>query len=85
MALCGHYHWLLATGCWLLQRYHKSHIWGGWFDQPSPVRIKFNTSFGVEMGMFVCYDMMFAEPAFGLAEDEGVCNFAYTTWWSPQR
>ena len=68
----------------LVAKYHKSHIWAGFFDQAKPVRTKFFT-FGVEFGMFVCFDMMFHEPAFGMIEDEGVCNFVYTTWWSPQR
>lgn len=76
-----------AAGGRLIAKYHKSHIWGGYFNQPNPVRTTFTSSFNpaIKFGMFVCYDMMFYEPAFGMIDEEGICNFVYSTWWAPQR
>jgi predicted amidohydrolase len=47
-------------------KYHKSHEWPGLrkaYDEPlSPSRVTFKSSFGVEFGLFICFDIMFEDP-----------------------
>jgi pantetheine hydrolase len=61
-------------------KYHKSHEWPGLkpaYDQPaSPSRVTYKTSFGVEFGLFICFDIMFKDPPVVLV-DNGVRHFLY--------
>lgn len=41
---------------------------------------KFQTDFGVTFGTFICFDLMFDQPALQLIR-EGVTDFAFTTMW----
>ncbi len=38
----------------------------------------FNTSFGVEMGLFVCADILFESPAVDLVKKYGIKHFPYS-------
>ena len=61
-------------------KYHKSHEWPGLkpaYDQPAnPSRVTYKTSFGVEFGLFICFDIMFQDPPVVLV-DSGVRHFLY--------
>lgn len=50
----------------LVAKYHKSHEWPGLrdaYDQPtSTSQVTFKSSFGVEFGLFICFDIMFEDP-----------------------
>lgn len=47
----------------LIAKYHKRHLYGGegrTLDRGSqPAGARFNTSFGVEFGLFICFDLLF--------------------------
>ena len=68
----------------LLEKYHKHHLYKeqGWFDVDANLTKKgrFTPSFGVEFGLFICYDIEFerTEPA------DGVVNFAFPTFWGAE-
>lgn len=80
----GHYQYntdiLFDETGMVVTKYHKSHEWPafiGPYDQsPSPTRITYMSSFGVEFGLFICYDIMFNDPAKVLRE-EGIVHFLY--------
>jgi pantetheine hydrolase len=50
----------------LAAKYHKSHEWPGLrkaYDEPqSPSHVTYKASFGVEFGLFICFDIMFEDP-----------------------
>jgi hypothetical protein len=64
----------------LVAKYHKSHEWPGLmppYDQATtPLQITYMTSFGVEFGLFICFDIMFNEPAVSLV-NAGIKHFLY--------
>ena len=64
----------------LVQKYHKSHEWPGLkvaYDQPlEPSEKSYVSSFGVEFGLFICFDIMFEDPAKVLRAN-GVEHFLY--------
>eukprot|EP01051_Picozoa_sp_SAG22_P006002 SAG22_NODE_378_length_11517_cov_26.335523_1_plen_351_part_00 len=64
----------------LLEKYHKHHLFKeqGWFDVDANLTRKgrFTPSFGVEFGLFICYDITFER-----AEPDAVTNFAFPTFW----
>eukprot|EP00055_Hartaetosiga_balthica_P002624 m.4627 g.4627 ORF g.4627 m.4627 type:complete len:547 (+) comp2266_c0_seq1:35-1675(+) len=65
-------------------RYHKKHIFSPIyvFDVPTPAEVKsFNTSFGVEFGVFVCFDSLFPNPPLELIE-RGLRHFVFPTSWT---
>jgi len=63
----------------LLAVYHKRHDYPP-LDQPPLVPKFFETSFGVNFGMIVCYDLTFITPVHELI-DQGIRNFVFTTNW----
>mmetsp|Transcript_41490 Transcript_41490/g.95374 ORF Transcript_41490/g.95374 Transcript_41490/m.95374 type:complete len:317 (-) Transcript_41490:46-996(-) len=75
----------------ILKAYHKQHPYDlehNFLDVPpaGQARARFKTSFGVEFGMFICFDI-FWESGFGIDDVE---DFVFTTdwvnkpqWWSP--
>eukprot|EP00455_Lapot_gusevi_P017120 TRINITY_DN1904_c0_g1_i2.p1 TRINITY_DN1904_c0_g1~~TRINITY_DN1904_c0_g1_i2.p1 ORF type:complete len:246 (-),score=52.33 TRINITY_DN1904_c0_g1_i2:148-885(-) len=61
----------------VLAKYHKHHLFGEeWYDAaPAPqLKSSFNTSFGVEFGVFICFDILWES-------SETLTHFAYPTWW----
>jgi predicted amidohydrolase len=64
----------------LLATYFKRHDYKP-LDVPALLPVSFNTSFGVEFGVFVCYDMTFSSPADQLAA-RGIRNFVFSTHWA---
>eukprot|EP00056_Hartaetosiga_gracilis_P018602 m.11312 g.11312 ORF g.11312 m.11312 type:complete len:491 (-) comp6880_c0_seq1:27-1499(-) len=65
-------------------RYHKKHIFSPIyvFDVPTPAEVKsFKTNFGVEFGVFVCFDSLFPDPPLELVE-KGLRHFVFPTSWT---
>lgn len=60
----------------VLAKYRKSHVFfTKCFDQPAtPDLVTFNASFGVEFGLFTCYDILFSSPGPALVK-QGVRHF----------
>lgn len=60
----------------VLAVYRKSHVWyTKCFDEPAtPDLVTFNASFGVEFGLFTCYDILFSTPGPAL-QKQGVRHF----------
>lgn len=63
-------------------RYRKQHLYfEPAFDVPTDQSPQtFVSSFGVQFGMLICFDIMFDWPASGLL-GAGVRNVVYSTWW----
>lgn len=72
---------LSPRGC-VLGKYHKFHLYGEpYFDRPAhPEVVTFDSPFGVRFGMFVCFDIMFGDPA-NVARARGVTDFVFSSWW----
>jgi pantetheine hydrolase len=64
----------------VVAKYHKSHEWPGlmppYNEAAEPLQVTYKTSFGVEFGLFICFDIMFQKPAVSLV-DAGVKHFLY--------
>jgi predicted amidohydrolase len=62
-------------------KYRKSNLYyePAFDPNPAPAPVSFTTSFGVEMGLLICFDMMNAVPTRDLAL--AVKNVAFSTWW----
>lgn len=82
------------AGCWrwiaikslailiILYRYHKTHLY---FEEQfnSPIIAEhaiFTTDFNVTFGHFICYDIIFYNPAVELI-GKGIQNIIYTSAW----
>ncbi|KAN0032159.1 hypothetical protein ACTFIV_006035 [Dictyostelium citrinum] len=67
----------------LLAKYHKSHLYGEPYFNPStpPDPVIFSTNFNVTFGMFICFDILFEEPQKTLIEKYGIHNLVYSTEW----
>lgn len=61
-------------------KYHKSHEWPGLkppYDQPAqPSQVTYNSTFGVEFGIFTCFDIMWQNPPVELVK-QGLKHFLY--------
>lgn len=64
----------------LAAKYHKSHEWPGLkkaYDQPlTPSHVTYKSSFGVEFGLFICFDIMFDDPP-KVLRSQGIEHFLY--------
>ncbi|KAM9963514.1 hypothetical protein ACTFIW_006745 [Dictyostelium discoideum] len=67
----------------LLAKYHKSHLYGEPYFNPSspPDPVIFSTNFNVTFGMFICFDILFEEPQKTLIQKYGIHNLVYSTEW----
>ena len=65
----------------LVAKYHKSHEWPpfiGAYDQaPEITHVTYTSSFGVTFGLFICYDIVFPDPA-KVLRSEGIAHFLYS-------
>ena len=61
-------------------KYHKSHEWPGLkppYDEPSePSVVTYKSSWGIEYGIFTCFDIMFQDPAVTMVKS-GLEHFLY--------
>jgi len=63
----------------LISTYRKTHVWfTDIYDTPSsPTVTNFTTTFGVDFGLMICYDIAFDNPGVQLV-DRGVKHFPYS-------
>lgn len=65
----------------MVAKYHKTHEWPGLtqegYDHPAaPSYVTYTSKFGVEFGLFICFDIVFPDPA-KVLRDSGVEHFLY--------
>lgn len=69
----------------VISRYRKTHLYGiEWFREnvlPQPELATFTTDFGVTFGHFICFDMLFYEPAQVLIRQLNITDIVYPTYW----
>ncbi|KAH8265741.1 hypothetical protein KR026_008743, partial [Drosophila bipectinata] len=69
----------------VISRYRKTHLWRHEYDSRSVLRqpdvATFATDFGVTFGHFICFDMLFYEPAMVLVRDLNITDIIYPTFW----
>ncbi|CAL1687896.1 unnamed protein product [Lasius platythorax] len=67
----------------IIARYRKTNLFmEPHFDVTSvPEIVTFDTDFGVKFGTFICFDILFYEPALQLTRLHEVTDIAYTTAW----
>ncbi|XP_063986075.1 vanin-like protein 1 isoform X2 [Diachasmimorpha longicaudata] len=67
----------------IIAKYRKTHL----FDEPqfdilqNPEVATFDTDFNVTFGTFICFDMLFKEPALNLTRIHHVTDIVYSTAW----
>ncbi|CAG2164971.1 unnamed protein product [Oppiella nova] len=66
----------------LLAKYHKMQLFHEFHYNvpPKPELIHFDTPFG-RMGLFICFDILFKNPATDLISKYGVKTMLYPLWW----
>lgn len=69
----------------LVSRYHKNHLFVEPFMSPAdPFEFAvFETDFGVRVGMFICFDVLFNESS-RLVQEHNVTLAVMSTWWFDQ-
>eukprot|EP01091_Cochliopodium_minus_P018550 TRINITY_DN7552_c0_g1_i1.p1 TRINITY_DN7552_c0_g1~~TRINITY_DN7552_c0_g1_i1.p1 ORF type:complete len:282 (+),score=64.65 TRINITY_DN7552_c0_g1_i1:2-847(+) len=63
----------------IIAKYRKSHLFGNEKDCVNPGNesiVTFTSSFGIKFGLFICFDIMFHDPAVELVK-LGIKNFPY--------
>ncbi|XP_054729671.1 vanin-like protein 1 [Anastrepha obliqua] len=69
----------------VISRYRKSHLYGyEWYSTnvlPQPQLATFTTDFGVTFGHFICFDMLYWNPAEVLVRESGITDIIYPTYW----
>ncbi|RWS26025.1 pantetheinase-like isoform X1 [Leptotrombidium deliense] len=67
----------------IVAKYRKNHLFGesDCFDWPKKQEYStFDTPFG-RIGLLICFDSLFKQPAFGLINEKQVTTLAMPTWW----
>nr|XP_013100678.1 unnamed protein product [Stomoxys calcitrans] len=69
----------------VISRYRKTHLYRyEWRDtnvMATPDLATFTTDFGVTFGHFICFDMLFYEPAQVLIQHMNITDIVYPTYW----
>ncbi|XP_067634735.1 vanin-like protein 1 [Eurosta solidaginis] len=69
----------------VISRYRKSHLYKyEWYSEkvmPQPEKAIFTTDFGVTFGHFICFDMLYWDPAQVLVKEHGVTEIIFPTYW----
>ncbi|KYM88554.1 Vanin-like protein 1 [Atta colombica] len=67
----------------IIARYRKTNLFKEYqFNVTTiPEVVSFDTDFGVKFGTFICFDILFHEPAIELTRDHQVTDFVYSTAW----
>ncbi|XP_011165376.2 vanin-like protein 1 [Solenopsis invicta] len=67
----------------IIARYRKTNLFGEYqFNvKVVPEVVTFDTDFGVKFGTFICFDILFNEPALNLTRDLQVTDIVYPTAW----
>lgn len=80
----GHYQYntdvLFDENGYIVAKYHKTHEWPPFkvaYDEPlTSSHISYTSSFGVQFGLFICFDIMFEDPPKVLLQN-GIKHFLY--------
>lgn len=66
----------------IISKYRKYNLFGenGITRPPRPIATTFTTDFGVTFGHFICFDLMFDQPALDLV-NQGVRDIIFTANW----
>lgn len=64
-------------------RYRKFNLFREYgFNHTHPSELcTFDTDFGVRFGMFICFDILFEDPAVRLIRESGVKDIIFSTAW----
>ncbi|XP_011165400.1 vanin-like protein 1 [Solenopsis invicta] len=67
----------------IIARYRKTNLFKEYqFNVTAvPEVVSFDTDFGVKFGTFICFDILFHEPALNLTRDHQVTDIVYPTAW----
>ncbi|XP_011189686.1 vanin-like protein 1 [Zeugodacus cucurbitae] len=69
----------------VVSRYRKTHLYRyEWYDVnvlPQAELATFTTDFGVTFGHFICFDMLYWDPAEVLIKERGITDIIYPTYW----
>ncbi|KAH8386647.1 hypothetical protein KR093_001706, partial [Drosophila rubida] len=69
----------------VVSRYRKTHLWRNEYKSHAvlqqPELATFDTDFGVTFGHFICFDMLFYEPAMRLLLERNITDIIYPTYW----
>ncbi|EDV47344.1 vanin-like protein 1 [Drosophila erecta] len=69
----------------IISRYRKTHLWRHEYYSISVLRTPdvstFTTDFGVTFGHFICFDMLFYDPALKLVVEHNITDIVYPTYW----
>ncbi|XP_023302143.2 vanin-like protein 1 [Lucilia cuprina] len=69
----------------VISRYRKTHLYRyEWYKEsvlPQAELATFTTDFGVTFGHFICFDMLFYEPAMVLIRQLNITDIVYPTYW----
>ncbi|XP_011165377.1 vanin-like protein 1 [Solenopsis invicta] len=67
----------------IIAKYRKTNLFGEYqFNVTAvPEVVSFDTDFGVKFGTFICFDILFREPALNLTRDHQVTDIVFPTAW----
>ncbi|KAF5285137.1 hypothetical protein FQA39_LY16826 [Lamprigera yunnana] len=67
----------------VISRYRKYNLFGEYFmNRTETADIStFDTDFGVKFGQFICFDIMFKEPALDLIKKHNISSVVYPSMW----
>lgn len=74
---------ILFVFSFMFFRYRKFNLFreGGFNVTHSSELCTFDTDFGVRFGMFICFDILFQNPANLVIQEKGVKDVVYSTAW----
>lgn len=67
----------------IIAKYRKFNLFLEFaFDTtPEPEMVSFDTDFGVTFGTFICFDILFSQPAVQLVKERHITDFVFTAAW----
>jgi predicted amidohydrolase len=65
----------------MISRYRKFNLFENVNKPKYPEAVTFTTDFGVTFGHFICFDLMFKEPALKLVREMNVTDIIFPTMW----
>lgn len=70
----------------IISKYRKFNLFvdPGIFKPKKPEVVTFDTDFGVKFGHFICFDIVFEEPALKMIRDHHVKDIIHTSMWSSE-
>uniref|UniRef100_A0A8D8TLY8 Vanin-like protein 1 n=1 Tax=Cacopsylla melanoneura TaxID=428564 RepID=A0A8D8TLY8_9HEMI len=67
----------------IIAKYRKYNLFleFGFDAPPQPELVTFDTDFGVTFGVFICFDILFTQPAVELVRQKNVTDFVFSAAW----